>query len=128
MRSVEDKRFLAEVFDGLPVAATGRGEGGRFLAGHQLGGRPRAFDFRAIVTKWAKENNEPVEDALARVYLALLRNAVGGDVPASKLLIERLCGKEADVLDVAVAARPMSDIERAARIESILRAGRGETE
>ncbi len=121
-RSVEDREFLAQVCDGVPRS---RDERGWYLPGHTLGGRPKGFDFRAIVTKFAAERGEPVEEALARVYESLLRTATGGDVTAAKLLIERLCGKEVDVVDIdmAVSKHHMSDTERAARIAAILHAG-----
>ena len=119
-RSVDGQALLNELFEGLPRQ---RDEKGHYLPGHTLGGRAPGFDFRAIVAKFAAENGEPVEQALSRVYLGVLRAAAAGDVPAAKLLIERLCGKEADTIDLTVGKRKMSDTERAARIAAIMHAG-----
>lgn len=119
-RSVDGQRLLDELFEGLPRQ---RNERGHYLPGHTLGGRTPGFDFRSIVAKFAAENGEPVEDALARVYLGILRAAAAGDVSAAKLLIERLCGKEADTIDLTVGKRRMTDTERAARIAAIMHAG-----
>ena len=119
-RSLDDQRLLDEVLEGLPRQ---RNERGHYLPGHTLGGRTRGFDFRSNVAKFAAENGEPVEQALSRVYLGILRAAAAGDVAAAKLLIERLCGKEADVVDLTVGKRRMSDTERAARVAAIMHAG-----
>lgn len=119
-RSLDDQRLLDEVLEGLPRQ---RNERGHYLPGHTLGGRTRGFDFRSIVAKFATENGEPVEQALSRVYLGILRAAAAGDVSAAKLLIERLCGKEADTIDLTVGKRRMTDTERAARIAAIMHAG-----
>ena len=119
-RSRDDQALLDELLDGLPRQ---RNERGHYLPGHTLGGRTPGFDFRSIVAKFAAENGEPVEEALSRIYLGILRSAAAGDVAAARLLIERLCGKETDVVDLTVGKRKMSDTERAARVAAIMHAG-----
>lgn len=81
--------------DGMPV-------GRPFEKGNPGGpGRPKGYDFRAIVEDYVKANKTSVESAIEKLFKSLLASAEGGDVNAAKLLIERLCGKDADKLDVA---------------------------
>lgn len=70
---------------------------GHFVAGNcaNPAGRPRGIDFRRLVREKTKDNGS-VEDALFAVYKALTVMARAGDVPAAKLLLDRLCDKDPD--------------------------------
>lgn len=62
---------------------------GRFMPGHGGGpGRPRGSDLRSLV---AEHRASTMEEALLRVYDMLVERAIGGDVAAARLLLDRLC-------------------------------------
>ena len=87
---------------------TGRDHAGRFAPGCQPGpGRPagsKTLDFRAIVTAKAAAEGLSLDDAVWQVANALLSAAIGGDVHASRVLLDRLCGR--DALPVVVDEGP----------------------
>lgn len=95
---------------------------GFFLKGNTLGrkGRPPGYDFRAIVEDYITANGGHVEDAIVDVFRSLLAAARLGDTQAAKLLLERLCGKDAEQIDLNVLTSKLSDVERAARLQAIL--------
>lgn len=68
---------------------------GRFAPGNPGGpGRPRGYDFRAIVAERVKKTGESVEDVVGELFDELRATAKGGDsaaVSAIKLVIDRLC-------------------------------------
>ena len=70
---------------------------GKFVHGNcaNPNGRPRGIDFRRLVREKTKDNGS-VEDALFAVYRSLMVLARHGDVPAAKLLLDRLCDKDPD--------------------------------
>lgn len=93
---------------------------GRFLPGHRLGGRPRGVDLRLLVEERAATDPTigTVENLLWGVVVTLARRAALGDVPAARLLLERLAAPaDAPSLDLA---EPLSDREAATRIAAIL--------
>lgn len=71
---------------------------GRFLVGNPGGGRPPIVDFRRLVHR---ARGATVEEKLLAVFDALCEQAESGDVAAAKLLLERLCGKDAEKLEVS---------------------------
>ena len=82
-----------------PPDQSGRDHAGRFAPGCQPGpGRPagsKTLDFRAIVTAKAAAEGLSLDDAVWQVANALLSAAIGGDVHASRVLLDRLCGRDA---------------------------------
>lgn len=103
------------------TASIGRARTGRFAKGNPGGpGRPRGIDFRAAVAAKAEAEGISVEDAIWQVFQSLLAQAHRGDVQAAKLLLDRLCGKDTVEVKVEPQAPPMTDIERAARVNAIL--------
>ena len=119
-RSREDQALLDELLEGTP---RNRDPRGWFMPGHKLGGRPPGLDFRAVISEYVRSKGKSLEEILARVFEGLMLVATTGDTNAAKLLIERFCGKDPDVLDLVVSKRKMSDTERAARIGAILKKG-----
>lgn len=108
---------------------TGRDHAGRFAPGCQPGpGRPagsKTLDFRAIVTAKAAAEGLSLDDAVWQVANALLSAAIGGDVHASRVLLDRLCGR--DALPVVVDdPHDLGDALRRARLR--LEAHRAEQE
>jgi len=74
---------------------------GLWLPGHKgIGGRPKGFDFRAVVAERVKLEGKTVEDVIWEIFGALYRQAKIGDVVAAKFLVERLCGKTPEALDL----------------------------
>lgn len=118
----EEREFLEEVLPSRdPVT-------GRMLKGRP-GGPGRGWDgarnhgvynFRALVAEFVEAHGGHVEDVVVDLFGCLMRAAQNGDVAAAKLLLERFCGKEAEQLDIAVAAGKLTDVERATRIAAIL--------
>jgi hypothetical protein len=83
------------------LADTGRNPNGTFAVGHKSkGGRPRRLDFFTAAIDWAESAKTTPEKALAQVIGAAITAAIGGDIAAAKLIIERFCGKETDVLEL----------------------------
>lgn len=81
-------------------------------------GRPKGLDFRALVQAKHKEYGLDLEESMWQVYLSLLASALGGDMQAAKLLLDRLCSGDTEPLDMD--RRALSDTERVARIARIL--------
>jgi hypothetical protein len=80
----------------------GRTTRGTFAPGHSgnpKGGR-RRLDFFSAAAVWAEAAGTTVEKALAQVIGATIEQAKAGDVAAQRLVIERFCGKETDVLEL----------------------------
>jgi len=77
-------------------------------------GRPRVIDFRALVHR---ARGETVEAKLLAVFDSLAEQAAAGDVAAAKLLLERICGKDADEI-VLTTSLPAIDMRQ--RMRSIL--------
>ena len=69
---------------------------GRWLPGvsGNREGRPRGADFRATVVAARGEAN--IDATLVRVFDRLTESALAGDVSASRLLLDRLCGPAGD--------------------------------
>lgn len=117
----EQREFLEEV---LPSRDP---ETGRYIAG-KVGGPGRAakshgvYNFRALVAEFVEAHGGHAEDVVVDLFGALMTAARGGDVAAARLLVERLCGKDAEQLDIAMATTQLSDTERASRLHAILEA------
>jgi hypothetical protein len=93
---------------------------GRFLPGNttaRLGGRPKAIDFRALVHE---ARGDTVRDKLIAVFDMLAEKAAAGDVNAAKLLLERICGKDADEIKLTDERQEMPEEEFAKRVVSLL--------
>ena len=80
-----------------------RGNDGRFLPGHKGGpGRPRgSVNFASAIRQ--RLGDKKVDDAIVECFVALLEKAKERDVPAIKLLLERLCDNGAEKVEEAVA-------------------------
>lgn len=80
---------------GQPAGNAERDAYGRFLPGHVgLGGRPKGYDFHAILLERVKRRNETAEEATIRIIDNLL---AATEVPscaasAGKVLLDRICG------------------------------------
>ena len=85
-------------------------------------GRPKGLDFRALVERECeKQLGVTVDEAMMRVFAALMQRATSGDVPAAKLLLDKLC--IVDPLELNLNDKKLTDTERAARIRAILALG-----
>lgn len=84
------------------------------------------LDFRAIVAAKASAEGLSLDDAVWQVANALLSAAIGGDVHASKVLLDRLCGRDALPIAVAEPDVDLADAMRKARLR--LAAHRAEQE
>lgn len=115
----EGQQFLREIMPPLlnPL--------GKFRRGH-LGGpgrgagerRDRVVSFRKLVCEYVERAGGYMEDVVIELFEDLMEASDAGDTSATKLLLDRLCGKEAEQLEVTVAS--MSDTERAVRLHAIL--------
>ena len=118
---------LAELI-GRPekTAGNGRTVTGQFAPGNSGGpGRPPGYDFRTILRDAMAKEGKSAEDMVAEITRSLRLSASLGDTAAAKLLLDRTCGKEADAVDMNVNdLRQLSDVERAARLASILEAAK----
>lgn len=66
---------------------------GHFVPGWRGGpGRPKGIDFRALITE---QRGASLADDLVRLFDRLLVLAISGDVQAAKLLLDRVCQKDA---------------------------------
>ncbi len=93
---------------------------GLFLPGNSIaktGGRPKAIDFRALVQR---ERGKTLDQKILAVFDSLAEQAAKGDVGAAKLLLERLCGKDADEVRLVDDTPQMGDAEFARRVVSML--------
>jgi len=101
-----------------------RDRSGRFLPGHSQPGPGRppgtALDYRAIVEQKAKEAQFSLEDAVWSITQSLLTAAQQGDGLAAKLVLDRLCGKDVDQVRVTEVADPLTEEDRARRVQEIL--------
>ncbi len=106
------------------TAENGRARTGRFAKGNPGGpGRPRGFDFRAVVAAHADLSGFSVEGVVIEVFLSLVRQARAGDVAAARFLIERLCGKDESSAEGTPPSQ-LTEIERVQRIEELLESAR----
>lgn len=111
-----------------------RDDAGRWLPGHgQPGpGRPRGPEFRRVVAERLHANGGSLDAVLFEVFEALRAAAAAGDVPAARLLLDRLCpdekgaaaGRDLEQL-LAETARGLTDDERAERVAELLRTTAG---
>lgn len=98
-----------------------RGRDGRFVKGHpkSSAGRPRGYDFRAVVEQFAATNKVEVDRAIYEVFTALAARAKAGDVAAAKLLLDRLCTADPTQVEVLTA---LPEDERQRRVDEIISA------
>ena len=108
---------------------TGRDHTGRFAPGCQPGpGRPqgsRNIDLRAVAAAAAERDGVDLHAALWAVVRKLIEQAEGGDVGASKLLFERLCGREAFPVAIAEPDVDLAEAMRKARLRLAARDEQG---
>lgn len=99
---------------------TDRDHAGRFAPGCQPGpGRPqgsRNIDLRAVAAAAAERDGVDLDRALWGVVRKLIEQAEAGDVAASKLLFERLCGREAFPVAIAEPDVDLAEAMRRARL------------
>lgn len=83
---------------------TGRDGRGRFAPGvsGNPAGRPRGIDFRETIHEHAEAEGFPLPEAVYRVFRAILKAAEAGDVQAAKWLTDRLCGPQAESVELHV--------------------------
>lgn len=76
-----------------------RDEAGRWLPGHRQPGpgRPKALDFKKLIQE---HRGATYQETIIKVYDVLADKALGGDIAAIKLLLDRMTDKEADKLIV----------------------------
>lgn len=118
-RTQADDQFLADVLPPERSPVTGR-----FLrpAGAVVGGvKPRKshLNFVDIVDDFIVAHGGYTEDVIIDIFQTLMTWARLGDTQAAKILLERLCGKELDRIDVNVSST-LTDVERAQRLQAIL--------
>lgn len=111
MRTVEEALFLAEVLPAQECVLKPRRE-------HRA-----LFNFRGIVMRHLESIGGSMDSVVVGLFQLLWQHAKEGDMIAIKILLDRICGKDAEHVEIAVAN--LSDTERAARIEAILEAARG---
>ena len=73
---------------------------GRFAPGNGGGGRPKGLDFRLLVEQ---ARGARLADDLLGIYTKALKLAHAGDMVAAKFLVERICGKVADQIDLGAS-------------------------
>jgi hypothetical protein len=80
------------------------------------------YNFNAVVREYVEAHGGFCEDVIIDIFRSMFLLARNGDVAAARLLLDRFCGKDADVLDAVISSPStrMSDVERAARLQSIL--------
>jgi hypothetical protein len=106
-----------------------RDDVGRWLPGHsQAGpGRPKGPEFRRVVAERLAANGGSIDAVLGEIFEALRACAIGGDVQAARLLLDRLSppekpGRDDRNLDEIIGQTlELSDDQRAGRIGEILR-------
>lgn len=124
--SEEEKQFLRSV---LPVERVR----GKFVRGKLMPrspGRPTGtlqkvkgvYNFTKLVRDYVERAGGCMEDVVAMLFEDLMDSSAAGDTAATKLLLERICGKEAEQLDVNVGLAQLNDVERAARLSAIFAA------
>ena len=102
------------------ISAVKRDARGRWLPGTTGGpGRPRGYDFRAVVEQFAIANKVEVDRAIYEVFTALAARARAGDVAAAKLLLDRLCTADPTQVEVLTA---LPEDERQRRVDEIISA------
>lgn len=116
--TLEERQFLTDVLPPTRDPKTGRYLRGKLGAGRKGG----LYNFRSIVADYIEAHGGFVEDAIIDLFHSMMGAARRGDVAAAKLLLDKFCGKDAESVDVVVAASTMSDTERAARLNAILAA------
>lgn len=116
-------QFTACVTNGtLPTetAPPQRLAGGLFAPGNKLGasGRPKGVDARAEFIK-AQGADAPAK-AVVEVLLAMIAKAIGGDVQAARVVLERLAGPVRQEVDMTVDQPPLDDETAGKRLLAIL--------
>lgn len=92
---------------------------GRLLPGHGLkGGRPKGVDVRAEFAK--AQGSEAPAKAVVEVMLAMIAKAIGGDVQAARVVLERLAGPVRQEVDLAMEPVQLDDAEVSRRLVAIL--------
>src|SRR5262245_61342953 len=86
--------------------------------------KKRRYDFVEIVRNYTEAHGEFTEDVIIDIFLSMLAAAKQGDVQAAKLLLDRFCGQDKDVLELQLTTSKLSDTERAARLVSIIEAAK----
>jgi|CXWL01.1.fsa_nt_gi hypothetical protein len=90
-----------------PTKTVDRASGGLFAPGNRIGasGRPKGVDPRAEFAK-ARGVEKPAE-VVVQVIEAMIVKALGGDVQAARVVLDRLAGPVRQEVDLAVDdARP----------------------
>lgn len=110
----------------IQTVTNGRTSEGRFAKGNPGGpGRPRRPDLYTVVAARAAAEGVDLGAELWEVCQQLLAQAKGGNVQAARLLFLYLCGEPVSKSEVSLnvaAERPMSDVERAHRVQAIFSA------
>lgn len=88
------------------------------------------YNFNAVIKEYIEAHGGFCEDVIVDIFRSMFILARDGDVAAARLLLDRFCGKDADVLDAVISSpsQRMSDVERAARLQSILTAATARAE
>lgn len=117
------KDFLAEV---LPPE---RGPSGKFVRGRLRTGpeSPASgcnnhgnYNFTKLVREYIERCGNNVSMVVAELFEDLMVASDNGDTNASKFLVERLCGKQSEQVDMTVTHSKLSEVERITRLTTLL--------
>lgn len=114
--------FLSSILPFQRDEKTGRYLKGKVGGPGRLPGSHGAYSFRAVFKERIEAAGGDVPQVLSDLIDDLCAASFAGDVRATQILIDRLCGKEAEQLDVALSTSKLSDVERGARVAAILHA------
>ncbi len=117
--TMQERMFLRDFLP--PEHAEGSN---RFAAGalkqRGPGDYNKALQFRTLVKAYLKRLHLPVEVVVEQLFEDLMRASRAGDVGATKVLLDRLCGKDPDQLDVTVEVATLPEEERIRRLQQLL--------
>jgi hypothetical protein len=111
--SPENKGYLCELLDSLPAPVPPA-----FMPPKPAKKLPSVLSFRRIVNEALAHRGRSLDDVVVRLFDDLERASRFGDVQATKLLLERLCGKDPEQVEIAMQVSTMTDDERVARIQA----------
>lgn len=120
--SDEAKAFLAEVLPPERDKATGKFKRGKLGGPGRTQSSHGVYNFNKLVCEYVERNGNNIEAVVAELFEDLMEASHNGDTAASKFLTERLCGKEATQIDMAVTTTKLSEPERIARLTTLLAA------
>lgn len=97
--------------NGAATNGVNRDSTGRFQRGHRLGGRSRGIDLRALAEEFAAKEGLDLPRALWGVCKRMLALAIGGDVQAARLMLERLTDTDETTLRAVAVLRVITGVD-----------------